>query len=354
MTPLDPKRIAEVDRSGMLGHVLSLWEQIPEAVPDERFTALAGLAPRQIVVGGLGGSAIGGDLLRGVIGGELPYSTPVTVVREYHLPRLERSGTLAILCSYSGETEETLSLYDDAAEQRLHRAVVASGGALAVRASRDGVPLVLVPKGLPPRAAVGHLLGAMTAIVSTASGRSELAGSFAETRSVLRSIAERCAPGSAANPAVETAEALRGRILGVIAPGDPLGGVALRWKTQWNENAKAFAYDVTVPEMSHNEIVAWERLREEPLPLAFAILRDAGEGAREALRLDAAREMLDEAGVPVREIRSEGSSRLARILSLVLMGDLASVYLAVMRNVDPTPIAPIERLKNRLRGGVVA
>lgn len=354
MSFLDDARVREIDRSGMLESVLRLWEQVPVARPDDRLAALAGTAPRQIVVGGLGGSAIGGDLLRGLLGGDRPFATPVTVVREYHLPRLERPGTLAILCSYSGETEETLSLYDDAVEQRLPRAVIASGGALAARAAQDGTPVRLVPKGLPPRAAVGHLVSAMIEVVSIAWGRSDLVAGFEETRAVLRSMAERCGPGADDNPALEIAREARGRVLAVFAPRDPLGGVALRWKTQWNENAKAFAYEATVPEMSHNEIVAWDRLGAEPMPIFFVILRDDEEGPREALRLDWARESLREAGAAVREVRGEGSSRLARAMSLVLLGDLASVYLAVLRGVDPTPIAPIERLKNRLRGGAVA
>jgi glucose/mannose-6-phosphate isomerase len=348
---LDPALVRAVDAGDMLGRALAIGEQLPSdrgRAMCERLRALAGPSPSHIVVGGLGGSAIGGDLLRGILGGGRA-SPLVTVVRDYSLPALEPEGTLVLLCSYSGETEETLSLYEEAAARGMRRAVIASGGALAGRALRDGVPLETVPEGFAPRAALGHLLSGLLASAAVALGRPDILDPLDEARAALRSLAARCSPDRAGNPALDLAREAHRKIVVTYAARDPLEGVALRWKTQWNENAKVFAYAAAAPEMNHNEIVGWDGLRDGPGPFLFVFLRDADESPRLAFRLDWSRDRLREAGGEVREFSGEGRTRLSRILWLVSLGDLASVYLALLKGVDPTPVTSIQRLKRSLK-----
>jgi glucose/mannose-6-phosphate isomerase len=349
---LEAAAVAAADPGGMRRH-LSAW---PQQLAEGR-RALAehpwpgGLAPpgfRLLAAGGLGGSAIGADLVRGLT--EDALAVPFMVVRDYAWPRAVGPGTLCVLSSYSGNTEETLALYDEAGRRGAARAALTSGGELARRARADGVPCAPLPPGLPPRAALGYSLVSLLGLTQALGCPGEGEGALDEAQALLVAGGRRLAPEvpEAENPAKLLALSLQDRIVIVYTASRLLSGVGLRWKGQINENAKTPAFHGAVPELNHNETVGWEALR--PLHGRFAVicLRDREEHPRVARQLELTRELVAEEGLAALETRSSGRSRLARLLSLVQLGDWVSLYLAVLAGVDPSPIAKIDRLKRAL------
>jgi glucose/mannose-6-phosphate isomerase len=311
-------------------------------------TTLASATPRLVCVGALGGSAAGAELARGLHEATLP--VPFLVVREYEWPAAVGPGALCVLSSYSGNTEETLALYDEAGKRGAARAAVTSGGELARRAARDGVPAVFLPPGLPPRAALGYSLVSLLALLHALGFRDEGEDAVREAEEVLSAGNTLLAPESpeSENPAKLLAQALHGRVVIVYTAARFLAGVGLRWKGQINENAKTPAFTNALPELNHNESVGWEALRAVHGRFGVACLRDAEEHPRAARQMEWTRAMLAEEGLTVVEARPRGHSRLARLLSLVQLGDWVSLYLAALAGVDPFPITKIDALKRSL------
>ena len=349
---LGPEAVAAADPGGMCRLIAAWPEQIaaqrqalaarpwPEPMPAGPFRLLA--------LGGLGGSAIGGDLARGLAEDEL--ALPFLVVRDYEWPAAVGRGTLCALSSYSGDTEEVLALYDDAGRRGAARVALASGGELARRAARDGVPCATLAPGLPPRAALGYSLVSLLAMLRALGCALGGPAALEEAQQVLAAENRRLAPEvpEAANPAKQLALALHGKIVVVYTATRHLSGVGLRWKGQINENAKTPAFHGAVPELNHNETVGWEALRPLHAHVAVVCLRDREEHPRVARRLDLTRELVAEAGVAAYSAHAAGEGRLARLLSLVQLGDWVSLYLAVLAGVDPMPVAQIDRLKQAL------
>lgn len=347
---LDPTTVAGVDGSGMARLVAS-W---PDQIRDQRRVLerapfpLEMTAPRLLAAGGLGGSAIGADLARGLV--EDTLDIPFLVVRDYQWPAAVGAGSLCVVSSYSGNTEEALALYDEARERGATRAAVASGGELARRCEADGVPCARLPAGLPPRAALGYSLVSLLALLEALGCAGVGPAALDEAESVLAAGNRRLAPEvpEAENPAKRLALALRGKIVVVYTATRFLSGVGLRWKGQINENAKAPAFAATFPELNHNEVVGWEGLSELHSRFAVVCCRDPEDHPRVARRAELTRAQLEEDGVAVHEVWPEGRGRLARLLSLVQLGDWTSLYLAVLAGVDPTPVERIESLKRAL------
>jgi len=305
--------------------------------------------PRAIAVGALGGSATAAELVKGLVDDRLP--VPFHIVREYAWPAAVGPGTLCVLSSYSGNTEETLALYDDALGRGAARAVISSGGEITRRAQADGVPYVSVPSGLPPRAALGYSLVSLLALLpSLGFGGADDEEALAEAEVVLAEGNRRLAPESpeAENPAKRLALALTGRVVVAYTAARFLAGAALRWKGQVNENAKTPAFSNALPELNHNESVGWEALRAFHDRFGVVCLRDTDEHPRAAAQMEWTRSMLESEGLTVCEARSTGRSRLARLVSLVQLGDWVSLYLAALAGVDPTPITKIDALKRTL------
>ena len=301
-----------------------------------------------VVICGMGGSAIGGDLLRALAEGEAPL--PVQVVRGYALPGWVGEKTLVVASSYSGGTEETLSCFDDARGRGGAVVVVASGGALMARAAADGLHRVAIPGGLQPRAALGYSFGVLLrlgralGLLGLTDADFDAAVADAEARSRRYS-----AEGDHAARAL--AEVLYDR-LPVIYSGAPLlEAVNLRWRTQLHENAKVLAYGNLLPELDHNEIMGFEAAPAEILErLAVVVLRDDEEHSQVARRVDATREIVSPYAALWEEVEAEGASRFGRLLSLVQLGDWVSFWLAMRKGVDPTPVESIQRLKATLAG----
>ncbi len=304
--------------------------------------------PDQVLVLGMGGSGIGGDLLRSLLH-DLA-EVPVVVVKDYAVPRWVGRKTLVFACSYSGNTEETLAAYRAAGQAGAVRVAVTSGGLLAEQARSEGVPVVQVPAGLPPRAALGYLFAPMLAILERWGVIPPQEEAVAEAASVLASLAQEWGPDrpEAENPPKQLARALQGCIPVVYALSRFTESVALRWKTQLNENSKVFAVSNAFPELNHNETVGWTLAGQPEGVLAVVVLRDQGDPPRLRQRLEVTRGIALHRASGYHEVWSSGEGALSRLASLVLFGDLVSVYLAYLNGVDPYPVTVIDELKRQL------
>jgi glucose/mannose-6-phosphate isomerase len=342
------------DPSGMTARIVSQPEQIEAALA--RFAAepwrvpLAGAAggPALLAVGALGGSAIAAELTEGLYRDRL--QRPMLVVRDYRWPACVGRDALALLSSYSGETEETLALYREAGERGVARAAITTGGTLGAWCARDGVPRAGLPGGSPPRAALFASWVGITALLHALGWVEDPAPGWSEAAAVLRARNAAIGPDAPApgNPAKRLAAAIAGRTVLIYSGGERVGPVGTRWRQQLNENAKMLGHSATVPELNHNEIVGWEGEDGLPGPVAVLLLRDAEDSAATRARLTLTGEAAARRGAAVHEVESSGEGRLARLASLVQFGDHLSLYLALMNGVDPTPVASIDEFKRRL------
>lgn len=344
----EPDTIARTDAGGMLSLVGRMGPMAEEGWEAAAVPAPAQM-PSAVAVCGMGGSGIGGDLLRSLLAPNAP--VPVVTVKGERLPAFVGPGTLVFACSYSGNTGETLAAFEAAVEAGATPIAVTSGGALAEGARALGYPLVLVPRGLPPRAALPFLLMPMLRAASAA-GLSPIGEpDVREASALLSDLARGWAPEvpTGGNPAKQLAVTMEGTIPVIYAASPATEPAAQRWKTQLNENSKVFAVWNAFPELTHNETVGWEGVQGGGPALSVVLLRDRQDPARSALMVEAVRDILAGRAREVTEVRSQGRGLLARLFSLILLGDLVSCYLAILRGVDPTPVRSIEEVKGRLR-----
>jgi glucose/mannose-6-phosphate isomerase len=344
-----PDAYPGVDPADALGDVEATARQWAEA---------AAVAPRAltldgfdtIVICGMGGSGITGDIVWALsLGG---FDLPVLVHKGYGLPSFTGPRTLVVALSHSGKTEETLSAFTAAGERGATRLAVTSGGTLAELAGEDGATLVRVPGGdRPPRHSLGTLLVPTLAAVGLDAGLDEAI----EVLDGLAVELGRNVP-TARNPAKRLALKLATGVVPLVWGGHGIGSVAAyRLKCQLSENAKVTAVHGELPEANHNDVVGWEG----PSPLggdaAMIAMRDpAGEHPRVARRFELTSDLLGDRLDWVEHITARGTSPLARVASLLFQADMVSLYTALATDVDPTPIASIDRLKSGLSEATVA
>jgi len=307
-------------------------------------------AVSNVLVTGLGGSAIGGDLLRVYSSGKM--SVPVAVNRDYLLPEYVDESTLIFAISYSGNTEETLSAYEEARRRGASIMALTTGGKLKQMAERDGVPVLEIPGGLAPRAATGYLFLPMLAVLQRMGLLQGVEGEIDELVRCLQEIRESLKPESPleSNLAKQLARNLHNRIPVIWGASGTTEVVAQRFKGQINENTKAPAYWNVFPELNHNELVGFEVPKELLEKLHVVILKDAEDHPRVKIRMDITKGIVAKVVSGVNEIKSSGEGMLARIYSLIYTGDYTSVYLATMYGVDPGPVKIIDYLKTELAG----
>jgi glucose/mannose-6-phosphate isomerase len=353
MSQEDLTRHYRVDASKMLDLALALPDHVEEVWRMMRsFKAAPPRRKGPVILCGMGGSAIGGRLLLDLIRSEA--GTPIVLESGYTLPAYADSTTPVVCISYSGNTEETLSCFQNALMRSCPTVVVTSGGALAREADAAGVPVIRVPGGMPPRAALGYLFTPLLALVSKW-GVCRIADEDVDTAvRKSRKLAEKYS--LAGDPVecrpLQLAKRLYGKTPLVYGGDALLHSAAYRWKCQFNENSKSMAFSNFFPELGHNEIMGWEcpeRLRSD---FFLIMLRDVEDHARVQRGMEAAYRMLEPLGGGAILVESEGDrgreGRLARLLSIVLLGDLTSIYLAVEYGKDPTPIENIDRIKQEL------
>ena len=346
----DPKNIRKVDRHGMLKLIYGL--------PDDMTYILAKPAPKvygiegveNIVFSGMGGSAIGGDIIRSWLGPKV--GVPIFVNRGYDIPPFVGPKTLFLAVSFSGNTAETLSALENALARKCMVMALSSGGKLEQRAKDKNLLFhrLEAPKGMAPRAALGHMLVPMALLLEKA-GLVKARTELEEAIKALKALRERIdatAPWKE-NEAKRVASSLYGYIPVVHGYG-MLEVAARRWKTQMNEYAKVLAWADFIPEMNHNSLVGWDG-DKATRDHASVILRDATseqDDPRFTERVDVTKELAFSNSAKVLDVFSEGKGPLARIMSTIYKGDYASVYLAILRKVDPLPVDAIEILKGKL------
>lgn len=302
----------------------------------------------QVVVLGMGGSAIGGDLLRDAVAGEYPL--PIRVLRDYTLPADVGARALVIASSYSGETEETLAAFLEAARRGCRLVVVAGGGRLLAEAQRLGLPLLTIQYKGEPRAALGYSFFFLLGLLHRLGLVGDKSKDLEEMVRVLEDLGLRLEPGVplARNPAKELAARLQGR-LAVIYGAGILEGVARRWKGQINENAKSWAFFESFPELNHNSVVGYDLPRDLASLILVILLYSDLLHPRIKRRYQITQEILDRKGVGFEVVTSEGEAILSHMMSSVLLGDYVSYYLALLNGVDPSPVEVISFLKERLK-----
>jgi glucose/mannose-6-phosphate isomerase len=347
----DADILSELDPAGMAGHMTSLPDQILEAVrlADRTDVGGGGQEIENVVFAGMGGSAIGGDMAGSIASSHL--RVPFEVTRFYSLPAYVGPGSLVFASSYSGNTEETISAYEEASASGARVIVTTTGGRLGELASERGHPTAFLPQGYPPRAAIGFGLVLPTVFMSRLGLIPDMEEDFSLAAGELRANIEKLVPFSSTqdNPAKETARSILGRLPVVYGSEGTTSPLAIRWKGQISENGKQLAYSHVIPEMNHNEIVGWEAEEEYVGSTACIFLRDEDDHDRVKRRIDITSELLASRGASVHHCSGNGSTILSRLFSLISLGDFVSLYLAFLRRVDPTPVRIIEELKKRLR-----
>jgi glucose/mannose-6-phosphate isomerase len=292
----------------------------------------------------MGGSAIGADLAGAVLLRRARH--PLRTVRDYALDTWVSKDTLVVCASYSGNTEETLACYAQAKARDLPRVVITTGGKLGDLAGADGVPVIPLPAGMQPRASVVYMLVSVLACAEACGAVRGIRSEIELAAEPLRQLAQDLgATASESSFAKALALTLRGTVPVIYGAG-ATSAVALRWKAQLNENAGVHAFASTLPEADHNEICAWG---SEPLaPFSAVFLGDPLLDARLRRRMQLTAMTAQSTATTIEFAEGRGATPLDRVLSLVLIGDLVSVYLAVLEDVDPTPVAAIERFKAAL------
>jgi len=337
-----------LDTLGMFEATAGLPEQAAAAVGPSR--GLDGLPEREyvenVVVLGMGGSGIAGDLMVAVAGPFLP--VPVVVVKSYDRPDFVGPGSLVFAISFSGDTEETVEAAGEAASAGASLVAVTSGGELAKLADEWGAPVVSVPSDIPqPRAALGAMavpplivLEEIGLFPGAAQWVAQAVDQLARRRDAL------VRPGSLA----EEIAGRIGRTVPLVYAAHSLGATAaLRWKTQVNENAKSPAFFSVFPELCHNEIAGWGQNGDVTRQLITLVnLRHDAEHPQVLRRVAFVSELLREVVSDVLEVRAQGEGDLAQLLDLILVGDFVSLHLAAREGIDPGPVPVLEDLKRRL------
>ncbi len=348
-TALSRPAVAAVDASGQVDDVLGLPDQLRDAMWR---VESAGLeledAPGGLIVAGMGGSGIGGALARAVLGDRA--SRPIVLARGYALPAWTTPDTAVLCSSYSGNTEETLAVYEAAGALGARRVVATTGGKLADAARADGVPVIPLPGGFQPRVAVAYALVVALEVAGLCGAGERLHAEIDVAADRAERLAAEWGPdGPEDGLAKQLARGLLGTVPQIAGAG-LTAPIAYRWKTQINEDAKTPAFAHELPELDHNEIAGWEGASELGR-FSAVFLDDSDLHPRIRQRIELTRGLIASQAAATFRVESVGGTRTERVVSLVLLGDLMSLYLAVLRGVDPSPVPVLDRLKAVLAGG---
>jgi glucose/mannose-6-phosphate isomerase len=325
--------------SDMREAVMAMPDHLRDAIWRIESARLTTMEAPAAIVCGMGGSAIGGDLGAAALGDRL--TRLMFTVRGYELPPWSPAGSAVLCSSYSGDTEETLACYDAAEALGAQRLVATTGGELAEAARRDSVPVIGLPAGLQPRAAVAYMFCSATelAVLAMAAPRihTEIDAAAAHLEENREAIAAKAA---------QLGEQL-GDATVVISGSDLTAPIAYRWKSELNENAKVPAFSSTLPEANHNELAGWAGAPERG-PFACVLLEDRDQHPRERRRIELTAELIEGPAASVVRLEADAETRTARLFELVLLGDLLSVEIAERRGVESWPVEVIDSLKAKL------
>jgi glucose/mannose-6-phosphate isomerase len=345
----DPKIYEGLDTTNLHERISNLPEQCRQAWQ----SAIALPLPKdfkkidKIVIIGMGGSAIGGDLLRTLV--SIQSKVDVTVQRDYDLPKSVDKNTLIIASSYSGNTEETISAFNQALKTPCKKFVITTGGKISEIAAQNGVPLFSFGYSSEPRAALGYSFFSLLAFLHNLDIIPDELLKINETLDTLKKISAKLSKDipTKKNTAKQLAEKLYDHLVIIYGAGI-LTSVAYRWKTQINENSKAWAFSETFPELNHNAVVGYKFPADIADKALVIMLRTPDLHPRTLKRYDITSAILSKAHIPHEIIDAEGSTPLCRMMSSILLGDYASYYLAILYEINPSPVEIIDYLKKAL------
>ncbi len=341
----DLETLKKMDSHNMLDSLENFPEQIEEVLESLKLNLLP-FKPDEIVVTGMGGSGIVGDILQSFLANRI--SMPIYVNKDYSLPSFVGENTLLFVVSYSGNTEETLSAAEKGMKMGAKVVAISSNGDLKTMCEDKGVVFIKAASGYHPRAAIAFMfVPVLTLLSEMLIYDSDVA--ILDSLKVLRVLRDeiKTSVPSADNEAKRIAKQIHGKIP-VIYGHSIYNAVANRWHTQFNENAEILSWYGEIPEMNHNEIVGWAGDKNSSMFLPI-LLRDDKEDERIKLRLELTKEIAFENNVEyILEVHAKGDTQLSRILYLIYMGDYVSIYLAMLYGRDPSPVEVIDELKRRL------
>jgi len=350
MIDLDcPSQYVDLDQDGMLARIVGLPSQLRDA-----WSLVEGLelphshrSAENIVICGMGGSAIGGDLARSVIEAEV--DVPISIIRGYELPRYVGPQSLVILSSFSGATEETLTACHIALDRGARVVATTTGGVLAERGRDVGFPVVRFAFDGRPREAVGFSLLLNLGILGRLGYIADYSHEVEASAVLLEQMANQLGPDTPTpeNPAKRLAKRLYGRVT-LIYGGGYMAEVGRRWKGQMNENAKSWAFSEQLPELNHNAVLGYQFPADLATRMHVVMLASSLNHPRIVLREAATLELLGKWGIESERVDAYGSVALEQVLSAVYFGDFVSYYLALINDVDPSEMGILEELKARL------
>jgi len=350
MVDLDDLKIyKQLEPENMRGHLHGLpqqcraaWDKAKEFQLPKDYANIG-----KVVVLGMGGSAIGGDLVRSLLSSK---KRPIIFVsREYDLPAFVDEKTLVIASSYSGNTEETLSAFSQALDKRCKKLVMTSGGKLKELAENAGVPVFVIDYKGQPRAAVGYgfmsLIAFLQKLGFLGDQSAEVKAMIQDLEGLLTELGE-SAP-AVSNRAKQLAIKFHGKIAVIYGAGT-LSEVAHRWKTQINENSKSWAFYEIFSELNHNAVVGYQFPQEIASSIYVVMLRSLSLHPRILIRYRVTGELLEQSGIGHETVDSRGKGALSQMMGMLYLGDWVSYYMAILNEIDPTPVKAIDYLKKRL------
>jgi len=293
---------------------------------------------QSVLITGLGGSGIGGTIVSEVVASKCP--VPIVVNKDYFLPAFVNEKTLVIVCSYSGNTEETLQALGEALTRKAKIVCITSGGKVEEIAKANSCDVILIPGGNPPRASIGYSLTQLFFVLNffgfiDEGFKHQLDLTIGLLKDEQHSIKEE---------AMEVADLLFGTIP-VIYAVDGYNGVATRFRQQINENSKMLCWHHVLPEMNHNELVGWAGGSDQ---LAVVLLRNETDYMRSQKRIEISKDIFSKQASSITEIWSKGNSQLERSIYLIHLTDWVSCFLADKKGIDATEVNVINRLKGEL------
>ena len=353
MDKLDNREIvAKLDNSNMLKLISDLPDQCRKAYDIGKKDASGLKIDGQIdniVFAGLGGSAIGADIVRVYLQNEL--KLPVVVCRNYTLPNFVGERTLLFCSCYSGNTEETLSAFEDGLKKRANIITMGSGGKLKESAKGNGFRHIQIPFGFPPRTALGYMSVTVFAVLTELGFIEDKEKEINKLYFALTSLRDKeigIDVSAEENISKKLANKIYGRYCIVYGTSDSTEAVSMRWRGQFAENSKSLSSSHVFPEMNHNEIVGWEFPKEFLKNIKVIILRDKNDHNRIEKRIDVSKSIIEQSGAEVFELERKESEYLSRLYSLIYIGDFVSFYLAILNGIDPTPVKQVDYLKEQL------
>lgn len=344
--------IKKIDVSDMMGIIMNFHQQVRNSVQYLKNTPKINENYRikKIIIAGMGGSAISGDLVRSYIAQNHPeINIPIIIIRNYDLPRWVDEHTLVVCVSYSGNTEETLSVFMQAKEKTHNIIGIASGGKLAEYCNKENIGFIQIPGGIQPRAALGYLFFAIyNFLIANFCKVCTISKSMIEEQMLadyLESKSKEYSQINENNFALKLAESLLNKQVVVYSSSDVMDVVNLRWRGQLQENSKNLAFGNLIPEMNHNEINSLKFPKQILENTFFVILIDKNEHPSNLKRIETTYKLISEITPNIVKIETNEELPLVRIFELIYLADWVSFYLAILNEQDPTEIELISKFK---------